>query len=175
MSRSFVSMLVLGGLALAAARGAAGAPPPPPPPQFWSISRCEHTFRRDHVVTNAQGYGFHLGLTICVGAGGPRACRWTTDHRSRLYSQFTVFTRSRFIGGIVRSFTLATRSGPGLARIGPGGDQHRGWPAEFYFSPTSVRLLSPDATPARFRTIVGPLAATLTRQENAAGCTRAVS
>lgn len=168
MKRSVVVTLALGAL-LAAARAAAA--PPPPPPKYWSVGRCEQLFRRDHWVTNTQGYAFHLGLTVCVGTGGPRACVWTSGRRSRLYSQFTVFTRSRFIDGVVRSFTLATRAGPGLSRIGPGGDQYAGWPAEFYFSPASVRLVAPDATPARFRVIVAPLASDLTRQEAATGCT----
>ena len=172
MRLSVVVALALGGLVLAGAR--AEAAPPPPPPKFWSADRCERLFAHDHWITNEQGYAFHPGLTICVGTGGPQACVWTTDHRSRLYSQFTVFARSRFIGGVVRSFTLATRVGPGLARMGPGGDKYRGWPAEFYFSPASVRLLAPDATPARFRALVVPLAADLTRVENAAGCTGAV-
>jgi hypothetical protein len=158
-------VFVLGVLVLVAAPTAAAKPPPPPPPKFWTVDRCEQLFARDHGVTNAQGYGFHLGLTICVGTGGPQACTGVSGRR--LYSQFTVFTRSRFIGGVVRSFTLATRAGPGLARIGP---RQRGRPAEFYYSPTSVRMLAPDATPARFRTIVAPLAAELTHEENATRC-----
>jgi hypothetical protein len=32
---------------------------------------------------------------ICVGIGGPSACRWTSGQRSRLYSEFMVFTRYR--------------------------------------------------------------------------------
>lgn len=163
-------VFVLGVLVLVAARTAAAKPPPPPPPKFWAVERCEHLFARDHGVTNAQGYGFHLGLTICVGTGGPQACTWASGRR--LYSQFAVFTRSRFIGGVVRSFTLATRAGPGLARIGP---RQRRWPAEFYYSPTSVRLLAPDASRAQFRTIVAPLAARLTQQEDATGCDAATA
>jgi hypothetical protein len=78
---------------------------------------------------------------------------------------------SHYIGGVVRSFTLATRASHGLFRIGPAGDQYIGWPAEFYMSPTSVKLLATNATPARFCTIVAPLAAQLTHQDNATGCT----
>lgn len=169
-----VTLVVLtrfGLLSAAVVVGSAGAVPKPPP-KFWTVSRCEQVFRaRDHWVPNAEGYVFHLGLTICAGTGGSRACAWTSDHRSRLYSQFTVFTRSRYIGGVVRSFALATRAGHGLVRIGPAGDQYLRWPAEFYVSPASVRLLAPKSTPARFRAIVAPLAAHLTRQETATSCT----
>ena len=28
-----------------------------------------------------DGHGFHNGLVICVGNGGPTACRWTIGHR----------------------------------------------------------------------------------------------
>ena len=148
--RSMAGTLVVGSLVLVAARSAAAAPPPPPP-KFWTVSHCEQVFRaRDHWVPTADGYIFHLGLTICVGTGGSQACTWTSDHRFRRYSQFTVFTRSHYVGGVVRSFVLATRAARGLFRIGPAGDQYVGWPAEFYMSPASVRLLATNATPARF-------------------------
>ena len=169
--RSLAGTLVLCSLALLAARAAVAAPPPPPP-TFWTASHCEQVLRaRDHWVPTADGYVFHLGLTICVGTGGSEACMRTSGHRSRRYSQFTVFTRSHYISGVVRSFILATRAGHGLFRIGPAGDQYVGWPAEFYMSPASVRLLATNATPARFRTLVAPLEAQLTRRENATSCT----
>jgi hypothetical protein len=38
-------------------------------------------------------------------------------------------------------------------------------------SPASVRLLSTNASPARFRSIVATIATRLTQQENATGCT----
>jgi hypothetical protein len=174
VTHSFAAKLVPSALVLMTAATAVAASPPAQPPKFWTVSRCEQVFRaRDHWVPNAQGYVFHLGLTICVGTGGPEACLWTAGRRSRLYSQFTVFTRSRYIGGAVRSFTLTTRAGHGLVRIGPAGDQYLKWPAEFYFAPASVRLLATESTPARFRTIVAPLAAHVTEQENADGCTGA--
>jgi hypothetical protein len=146
---------------------------PKPPPRFWGVSRCERTLHMfEHGGVTVDGHGFHNGLVICVGNGGPSACRWTVGHRARLYTQFTVFARSRYIGGVVRSFTLATRGGPGLVRQGHhAGDQYAGWPADYYMAPASVRLLATSATPARFRSIVAPLAARLRHQESAAGCT----
>ncbi len=168
--RSLVAATMVFGLCLPVCASAGAAPPPPP--KFWTVRHCEQVLRaRDHWVPTADGHVFHLGLTVCVGTGGPEACTWTSGRRSRRYSQFTVFTRSRFIGGVVRSFMLTTRAGPGLFRIGPAGDQYVGWPAEFYTSPTSVRLLATNATPTRFRTIVALLAARLAHQENATGCT----
>ena len=118
MMRSLAATLVLCSLVLAAA-GLAGAATPPPPPKFWTVSRCERTLHvqgADGAVT-ADGYGFHVGLRVCVGTGGSQACEWAADHRSRLYSQFRVFSRSRYIGGIVRSWTLTTRGGAGLVAI----------------------------------------------------------
>jgi hypothetical protein len=136
------------------------------------VSRCEQEVRVHDLVVTAQGYGFHVGLRVCVGTGGPQACEWTSDHGSRLYSQFRVFSRSRSIGGVVRSWTLATRRGYGfIAVLSHFGDQYVGWPAESFMSPVSVRVLSSNATPARFRSIVAPIAARLTRQQNATGCT----
>jgi len=164
--------LVVCGLCLVAA-GWAGAAPAPLPPKFWTVSHCEEVLRaRDLPVSTADGHYFHLGQPICVGTGGPHACEWTPDRRSRVYSEFTVFSRSRYIGGVVRSFTLATRSGFGLIRVGHhAGDDYLRWAPDFFMSPASVRLLAPDVTPARFRLIVAPIAARITQQMNAAGCT----
>jgi hypothetical protein len=120
----------------------------------------------EDTLTTAAGDYFHAGITICIGTGGPQACRWTAG-RPRVFSQFKVFTRARF-GGIVRSFTIATRAGHGLIRIGHHAEDNN---ADFYMDPVSVQLLAPSSTPARFHTIVSPLAAALTRQENTAACT----
>jgi len=175
--RSLTTMIVLFGLLLVAA-GSAGAgpkPPPKPPPKFWGVGRCERTLHRyaygEGGIT-ADGHGFHYGLLVCVGSGGPSDCRWTVGHRARLYSQFKVFTRSLYQGGNVRSLTVATRDGPGLVRQGHhAGDQYVGWPADYYVSPASVRLLATDASPARFRSLVAPLVTRLTQREDARGCT----
>jgi len=72
--------------------------------------------------------------------------------------------------GIVRSLTLATRAGPSFTRVvSHWGDQYEGWPADFFSA--HRRLLATHASPARFRSIVAPIAARLTQQEKAAGCT----
>src|SRR5262245_52605683 len=117
--RSLAPALVLCSLGLAMS---AWASPPQPPPKFWSVSRCERVLRtNDYSIPTAQGYGFHVGQLVCVGTGGPPACRWTSDHRSRLYSEFSVFGRTRYIGSIVRSWTLTTRAGHGLVPVGQRG------------------------------------------------------
>ena len=170
--RSLAATLALCSLVLVAA-GWAGAAPPPPPAKYWTVSRCERTLhvQGDDGAVTADGHRFHVGLRVCVGAGGAQACKWTSDHRSRLYEQFRVFSRSRYIGGVVRSWTLATRGGVGLVAIRRhAGDQYVGWPADFFMSPGSVKLLAIDATPARFRSIVAPIAARLTQQQNATDC-----
>jgi hypothetical protein len=169
--RSIVTLIPFSLVLLAVA--SASAAPPPPPPKFWSVSRCEQTLHaHDYLIPTADGHYFHVGLRVCVGTGGPHACEWTSEQRSRLYSQLSVFTRSRYIGGVVRSWTLATRAGHGLVRIGHhAGDQYVGWPADFFMSPASVNLLAGDATAERFRSIVAPIAASITQRQNATGCT----
>jgi hypothetical protein len=115
---------------------------------------------------------------LCVGIGGPPACRWTAGRRARLYSEFEVFTRYRQTNvrgvgsrqGVVRSFTLATRWRSGFVRIVHRyGDQYAGWPADYFTH--GRRLLAAQTTLARYRAIVAPLAAGLTREEEATGCT----
>jgi hypothetical protein len=152
--------------------GRSGAAPPPPPPKFWSVGRCERALHaHPYGIRTRDGWGFEVGQRTCVGTGGPSACRWTSGRRSRLYSEFVVFSRSRYIGSVVRSWTLATRGGPGLIREGHhAGDRYVGWPADFFMSPLSVTLLATESTPARFRSIVAPIAAHLRQEENATGC-----
>ena len=143
-----------------------------PPPKFWTASRCEHVLLGNYgaptgsTLPNGTGHNFHIGQVTCVESGGPDACRWTSGHLSRLYSQFTVFARSPRNGGVVRSWTLATRAGHGLVPVA-----HRAIPflPDFYMSRT--KLLTTGVTPARFRSIVAPLAARITQRENATGCT----
>ena len=174
LMRSLAATLVLCSLVLVGAGLAGAATPPPPPPKFWTVSRCERTLHvpGDDGASTAEGYHFWVGLRVCVGTGGQQACEWTSDHRSRLYSQFRVFSRGRSRSGVVRSWTLATRGGVGLVAITRyGADQFDGWPADFFMSPGSVKLLATDATPARFRSIVTPIAARLTQQQNATDCT----
>jgi hypothetical protein len=94
--RSIVTLIPFSLVLLAVA--SASAAPPPPPPKFWSVSRCEQTLHaHDYLIPTADGHYFHVGLRVCVGTGGPHACEWTSEQRSRLYSQFSVFTRSRYI------------------------------------------------------------------------------
>ena len=174
--RSLAATLVLCSLALLVSAPARAVPKPPP--EFWSSGRCERVLLSisggptggGFPLPDRNGHGFHVGQTICVGSGGPRACRWTAGHRSRLYSKFRVFARSPLNGGVVRSFTLATRAGHGLVPIQPhGGDQYVGWPPEFYVS--STRLLATDASPAGFHSLVAPFAARVAQSENATNCT----
>jgi len=113
--RSLTTMIALFSLVLLAAASAGAVPKPPP--RFWGVSRCEQTLQAYGDVeggNTVDGHGFHIGLAVCVGAGGPRACKSTPDRRSRLYSRFTVLARSP--DGTGRSFTLATRPGLGLVQ-----------------------------------------------------------
>jgi hypothetical protein len=116
---------------------------------------------------------------ICVASGGPSTCRWTSGHRGRLYSVFTVFTRNRQrnvqgpgfepVPGVVRSFTLATRAHPGFARIvHQYGDQYAGQPADFFTR--HARLLAIRVSAADFRPTIAPIAARL-MQEQTTNCT----
>jgi len=149
--------------------GSAGAVPKPAP-KFWSPARCERAMLDRPLTPPAQ--------VICVGSGGRSRCRWTSGRRARLYSEFTVFTRYRhtnvrgvgFEPGVVRSFTLATRPRPGFSRVvSHWGDQYVGWPADFYRA--HVRVLATGASPGKFRSIVAPIAARMTEEEQSGGCT----
>jgi hypothetical protein len=168
-------MLVLIGFGLSMAAWAGAVPKPPP--KFWSRGHCEQVLlgvyggpTSGFPLPDGDGHNFHTGEAICVGSGGPLACRWTTGQRSRFYAKFTVFARSPLNGGVVRSWTLATRVGPGLAPISHhAGDQYAGWPPDFYMSRTT--LLATDVAPTHFRSIVAPIAAHAAQQENATGCT----
>ncbi len=135
-------------------------------PKFWSAARCERVLPKQHPA---------ILQVICVGSGGPGSCRWTSDHRARLYSELRVFAWYRQANfsslgmsglepGVVRSFTLATRARPGFGRIVHHyGDQYAGWPADFYMG--QIRLIGTKVSAGRFRDLVVPLAA-----EKAIGC-----
>ena len=166
--RFLAATLVLCGLGLFVV-GSAGAVPKPPP-KFWSPAHCVRAMLERPLTPPRQ--------VICVGTGGPPTCRWTSGHRARLYSEFTVFTRYRqgyvpsaglLEPGVVRSFTLTTRARSGLAPIvHHWGDQYAGWPADFFKG--HVRVLATYTTPARFRSLVAPIAVGLTQNETT-GCT----
>jgi len=166
-TRPLAATLALLILVVLACGSAAAAPPPPP--KFWSPARCERVMLHRPLAPARQ--------VICVGTGGPATCRWTSGHRARLYSEFRVFTRGQVNAdgfglnpNLVRSFTLATRARPGFMRVmDHWGDQYVGWPADFFRGPLTT--LATDATAARFRSIVAPIAANLTKRENATGCT----
>jgi hypothetical protein len=145
---------------------------PRPPPKFWSAARCERVMLTQHPSVTQ---------VLCVGTGGSANCRWTSDQRARLYSEFRVFTRlrQRYVystravePGVVRAFTLATRARPEFDRVVHHyGDQYIGWPADFFIA--HIRLLAIHVTPARFRSIAAPIAARLTQQEKITSCTGA--
>lgn len=158
---------VLGGLSAAGSRGAV----PKAPPEFWSPARCERVLPEEHPG---------IRQLVCVGSGGAAACRWTTGHRARLYSELTVlawYRQANFSSlgmhglepGVVRSFTLATRARRGFARIVHRyGDEYVGWPADFYMA--HVRLLGTHIGMARFGAFVATIAAKLTREESTVNC-----
>ena len=163
----FALTLVLCGVGLVVVGSSAAVPKPPS--EFWSPARCERAMLARPLAPPEQ--------VVCVGTGGPTACRWTTGHRVRLFSEFMVFMRHRYSAGeglgphdgVVRSFTLATRARPGFHRVvSHWGDQYAGWPADFF--KRQVTRVANNATPAEFRSIVAPIAAQLTQHENATGC-----
>jgi hypothetical protein len=161
-----VLLLCCLGLLLAASADAV----PKPPPKFWSAARCERVMLTQHPS---------VSQVLCVGSGGPANCRWTSGHRARLYSEFTVFTRVLHRNrtgevwvepGFVRSFTLATRGRPGFGPIfHVHGDLPR--PADFFMGHVRVLRERPVAA-AQFDSIVAPLAARLRRAETGS-CTGA--
>lgn len=168
--RYVATTLVIFGLTMVTAQWVSAASPPPP--RFWSVARCQQMFRaHGYPLPTADGHRFWAGEPFCVGIGGSDACQWTSGHRSRLYSEFRVFTRARHIGSVVRTFTIATRTKNGFVGI-----PHVGSPraprgrVDFYLSPASVRLLAPTSTLARFGAIVAPISLRLTRHEEATGC-----
>ena len=114
MIRLLATMLGICGAGLLAAAPLGAVPKPPP--KFWSAARCERTML-SRAGTPRQA--------ICIGIGGPSACRWTKG-RARLYSEFRVFTRYEQLYvpaarsgqfDVVRALTLSTRARPGFARI----------------------------------------------------------
>src|SRR6476646_6659706 len=166
----FLTVTVVSCVLLLSAAESAGAVPNPPP-KFWSSARCERVMAWHRSYSPPR-------QVICVGIGGVTACRWTSGHRARLYSEFMVFTRYghtyvRGVGnepGVVRSLMLSTRARPDFVPVHRHlGDQYIGWPADFYTR--HRRLLATHSSPAHFRSIIGPIAAALTQQENASGCT----
>ena len=156
------------GLYVAASAGAV----PKPAPRFWSPTRCERVLPAEHPG---------IRQIICVGSGAPSSCRWTSGRRLRLYSQLRVFAWYRHANfsslgmtglepGVVRSFTLATRSRPGFARIVHlYGDAWAGWPPDFYMG--HVRLLGTHVGKGAFAAFVAPRAAELVRHEQTVDCT----
>lgn len=179
LRRALASTLVVGslGLLLVVSAGAV----PKPPPKYWGTTRCEHVLLDVYgygshfapggfPLPTGDGHGFHLAQATCIGSDRPQYCRWAASHRGRLYSEFTVLARSPLNGGVVRSFTLATRAGPGLVKIVHHfGDRYVGWPADFYIS--STRLLATDVSPTGFRSLVEPLAARVVDSVHAVNCT----
>jgi hypothetical protein len=141
---------------------------PKPPPKFWSSARCERVMLTQHpAVTNV----------LCVGTGGSAACRWTSG-RARLFSEFRVFARlrQRYVyrtrtvePGVVRAFTLATRSRPGFAPIVHHyGDSYVGWPADFFIA--RIRVLAIHVDSADFDSLVAPIAARLIQRNETTTC-----
>jgi len=147
-----LTSVVFGVLSMIAV-GSAGAVPKPLP-KFWSPARCEHVMGERPITPPAQ--------VVCLGSGGPANCRWTSGHRARVYSQFTVFA---LYGIAIRSFTLLTRPRPGFVAVPHDwGGAYAGWPPDFYRS--KIVLRGPPF-PARFRADVAAKAASLRRHDTA--------
>ena len=168
MIRLLATMVVICGAGLLAAAPLGAVPKPPP--KFWSAARCERT------MLSRQGTPRQA---ICIGIGGPSACRWT-KRRARLYSEFRVFTRYQQLYvattrndqfDVVRALTLSTRARPGFPRIVHHyGDNYAGWPADYFIR--HVTVLATDVSQAQFRPLVAPIAARLKAAEST-NCTGA--
>src|SRR5215813_6689022 len=68
---------------------ASAAAMPKPPAEFWSPARCERVLLgvfAGRAFPTGDGHHFGIAQAICVGSGGPHACRWTPGHRSRVYA-----------------------------------------------------------------------------------------
>ena len=81
----------------------------------WSVRpvRCQSRRRSSgHPLAASGNAGRPLApprQVLCVGTGGPSACRWTSGHRVRLYSEFTVFARYRqaYVEGVGRLYAAS--------------------------------------------------------------------
>ena len=117
--------------------------------------------------TTGDGHRFHLAQAICVGSGG--ATRLSMDDRSslpplrRVHGVHALSSQRRRCSLVDARYSRAPRSLP-VARHAV--IQFAGWPPDFYMS--RVTLLASDATPARFRSIVAPIAARIRQQRTRA-------
>jgi hypothetical protein len=162
MGRLFVWLSPVAAAALLFAAGAGSVPHQSPAEWYWTPSFCEHQ-TVSHLIQTTSHHNFRPAESICIGNGGQRTCKWSTGSHSRLYSEFTAYTRSP-IGGVVRSFTLDTHGGHGVPAWGKKSSD----PPPFYVS--RVKLIATAASPTQFRTMVKPLAAKLRKQQTAKGC-----
>jgi hypothetical protein len=147
---------------------------PKPSPRFWSVDYCERVLPKEHPG---------IRQIICVGDGGPAACRWTSGHRGRVFSQLRVFAWYRHANfsslgmtdvesGVIRSFALATRAQPGFTRIVHlYGDAYEGWPADFWMG--HVRLLGTHVNKHAFGAFVAATVAKLAAHERTVNCSAA--
>jgi hypothetical protein len=135
---------------------------------YWTTRACTQNVQKFLLpTTDPPGHNFYAAQAVCVGRGGQQTCQRSARGASRLYSAFTVFTRTDS-GGVVRSFALDTHSGHGVPAWGKSSD-----PPPFYVS--HVKLIATNVSPARFRSTVGPIAARLRQHQNARGCARHAS
>ena len=116
MVKLSVGSTLIAAAALFFAAGASSGLRQSPARWYWTPSFCEHQ-TINHLIQTTNHHNFHAAQSICIGSGGQRTCKWSAGPRSRLYSEFTVYTRSP-IGGVVRSFTLDTHGGHGVPAWG---------------------------------------------------------
>ena len=168
-----VSLVLLCATAALVAAGASSAPRQAPSTWYWTPLACKQKLQPSGLnpppgsgalILTTDGRGFHVAQAVCVGTGGQQTCAWTAGNGSRLYSAFTVYTRSDF-GGVVRSFSLDTHPGRGI----PVPRKTTQRPLAYV---SNIKLVTTGANPARFGAIVGPIAARLAQQQNAKGCRR---
>jgi hypothetical protein len=173
VSKLAVSLVLLCATAALVAAGASSAPRQAVSKWYWTRLACKQKLQppgmnapagSGALILTTDHHGFHVAQAVCVGSGGQRTCAWPAGSGSRLYSAFTVYTRSE-LGGVVRSFTLNTQPGHGIPV-----PRKSTQPPLAYVS--NFKLITTEASPARFTAIVGPIAAQLAQQQNAKGCGR---
>ena len=100
--------------------------------EVLDVSHSEGVLTHAFRGFDRDGHYFHLGRQFLRHG---RTARLRVDGRPPFSPLLKVhlFSRSRYVGGDLRSLTLATRNGPGPIRIGhPAGDGYLRWAPDFF-------------------------------------------
>lgn len=119
-------------------------------PWYWTSFWCKNELQQQGMELY-DGRTFNVAKAYCVGKGGLATCEWSSNYRTRLYTEFTVIARS--YDGTVRIFTLDTNGKTG-------------------YRATNIRAVAHEENPYRFAGYVSTLTHDLAVTENAKGCAR---